>query len=240
MATNLIQNPDFNSGLNSWSTYGWYTGNTITALTSGGQSGACVKLVVPSEGDPGQSWIAQTVQLESGKEYMLSFYAKRTGNVDVWVQITMPGETKYSPSYLYWLPSGGSYKSVSYLFTAADTVDDTVSANIRLIAGSAGGTAWFDTVCLESVGDSNGNNGDDGGDDESSGTTTAGVITGDYVNVRAEPGTSAEIIAQVNTGDKVTYYAGETYYESGYYWYRCTSSTKWTGDGYIATQYVRC
>lgn len=229
MATNLIQNPDFNSGLNSWSTFGWYPGNTITALSSGGQNGACVKLVVPSEGDPGQSWIAQSLQLESGKDYTLSFYAKRTGNVDVWFEITMAGETEYSQSYRNEIPSGGDYTSISYDFTAADTVDDTVSVNIRLIAGSAGGTVWFDTVCLETASD-NGSAGVDNG--------SAGVITGNYVNVRAEPGTSAAIIAQVNTGDKVTYYAGETYYKSGYYWYRCTS-TKWPGDGYIATQYVQ-
>ncbi len=234
MATNLIQNPNFNSGLNSWSTYGWHPGNTITALSSGGQNGACVKLVVPSEGDPGQSWIAQTLQLESGKDYTLSFYAKRTGNVDVWFQITMAGETEYSQSYRSEILSGGDYTSISYDFTAADTVDDTVSVNFRFIAGSAGGTVWFDTICLEAVDDSSG---DTGGDGESSGTPTAGVITGDYVNVRAEPNTSADVKATVNTGDKVTYYAGETHEGSGYSWYRCTS-TMWENDGFIATQYV--
>lgn len=213
MATNLIQNPNFNSGLNSWSTYGWHPGNTITALSSGGQSGACVKLVVPSEGDPGQSWIAQTLQLESGKNYTLSFYAKRTGNVDVWFQITMAGETEYSQSYRSKILSGGDYTSISYNFTAADTVDDTVSVNIRLIAGSAGGTVWFDTICLEAVDDSSDEN---GGNSESSGIPTSGVITGYNVNVREEPSTSAKRITTVNTGDKVTYYAGETHEGSGY------------------------
>ncbi len=169
MATNLIQNPDFSNGLASWSTYGWYAGNTITPLTSGGKSGACVQLVVPSEGDPGQSWIAQSVQLESGKEYMLSFYAKRVGNVDVWVQITMAGETQYSPSYLYWIPSGGSYTSVSYHFTAKGIAGQNTSAYIQLIAGSAGGTVWFDTISLEAEDDESGNDsGSDSPDDEDS------------------------------------------------------------------------
>lgn len=76
-----------------------------------------------------------------------------------------------------------------------------------------------------------------GGTDTTTGTPTAGVIKGTYVRVRAEPNTSSMILTQVNTGDKVTYYAGESYSGSGYSWYRCTS-TKWNGDGYIATNYV--
>lgn len=163
MATNLIQNPNFSDGLASWTLSGWYTGNTVTPMSSGGQSGPCVKLEVPSEGDPGQSSISQIVQLEGGKEYMLSFYAKRTGNVDVWVQITMEGTSIFSPSYLYWIPSGGNYVYVPYSFTAAGVTGQTVLASIRLIAGSAGGSAWFDTVCLEAAED-------DSGDDSGSGS----------------------------------------------------------------------
>ena len=235
MATNLILNPDFNSGLNSWSTYGWHPGNTITALSSGGQSGACVKLIVPSEGDPGQSWIEQSVQLESGKEYLLSFYAKRMGDVDVWIQITMAGETEYSPSYIYWLPSAGSYKSVKYLFTATGMAGQNISADIRLIAGSAGGTVWFDTVSLIKV--NNGENVGDGGNDDADGALTDGVIRGTNVNVRETPSTSARVITRVNTGDKVSYYANDIRQGNGYSWYPCIS-TKWSGIGYIATDYV--
>lgn len=235
MATNLILNPDFNSGLNSWSTYGWHPGNTITALSYGGQSGACVKLVVPSEGDPGQSWIEQSVQLESGKEYLLSFYAKRMGDVDVWIQITMAGETKYSPSYIYWLPSAGSYKSVKYLFTATGMAGQNISADIRLIAGSAGGTVWFDTVSLIKV--NNGENVGDGDNDDADGTLTDGVIRGTNVNVRETPSTSARVITRVNTGDKVSYYANDIRQGNGYSWYPCISA-KWSGIGYIATDYV--
>lgn len=78
---------------------------------------------------------------------------------------------------------------------------------------------------------------DGGGSSGGGGTPTAGVIQGTSVRVRSQPNTSSTILTQVNTGDKVTYYAGETYSGSGYTWYRCTGS-KWSGDGYIATNYV--
>jgi len=65
----------------------------------------------------------------------------------------------------------------------------------------------------------------------------AGKISGSSVNVRPTPATTGTPKAVVNTGDKVTYYPNESYSGSGYTWYRCTS-TKWSGDGYIATQYV--
>lgn len=81
------------------------------------------------------------------------------------------------------------------------------------------------------------NNPNGGGDGSDTGTPTAGVIKGTSVRVRAQPNTTSTILTQVNTGDKVTYYAGESYSGSGYSWYRCTGS-KWSGNGYIATNYV--
>ena len=64
-----------------------------------------------------------------------------------------------------------------------------------------------------------------------------GVIRGTGVRVRAEPGTSAAILAYVNTGDAVIYDADATYCASGYLWYRCTGA-RWSGIGYIASDYV--
>lgn len=80
-------------------------------------------------------------------------------------------------------------------------------------------------------------NGGSGNSDSGTGIPTAGVIKGTKVRVRKMPNTTSDVLTQVNTGDKVTYYAGESYSGSGYTWYRCTSS-KWRGDGYIATNYV--
>lgn len=69
------------------------------------------------------------------------------------------------------------------------------------------------------------------------GSAQIGVIRGTSVRVRAEPGTSAKILAYVNTGNQVTYCSGETFSASGYRWYRCTG-TQWSGIGYIASDYV--
>ena len=85
---------------------------------------------------------------------------------------------------------------------------------------------------------SNTGGGNSSGDDTNTGTPTAGVIQGTDVRVREQPNTTSNVITMVNTGDKVTYYLGESYSGSDLTWYRCTS-TKWSGSGYIATQYVK-
>ena len=146
MATNLIANGNFSDGDLHWTKGYWYAGNTVTWRSSGGQEGGCMELSVPSVGDPGQSSIAQNVLLQGGTTYTLTFYAKRTGNVDVWVEVSTPSGTLFSPSFISSLISGGTYTKLSYTFTAGGTTGQSVNTGIRLIAGSAGGTAWFDTV----------------------------------------------------------------------------------------------
>lgn len=146
MATNLIANGNFSDGDLHWTKGYWYAGNTVTWRSSGGQEGGCMELSVPSVGDPGQSSIAQSVLLQGGTTYTLTFYAKRTGNVDVWVEVYTPSGTLFSPSFIPNLTSGGTYTKLSYTFTAGGTTGQSVNTGIRLIAGSAGGTAWFDTV----------------------------------------------------------------------------------------------
>ena len=158
MATNLIQNAAFSQGLTNWLQYTWYPDNTVCALSSGGHNGACVKLTVRSIGDPGQSYIYQPVHLTGGESYTLSFYAKRTGNVDIWAQVSSAHGTHYSPSFIPTLSQDGAYTKLSFSFTADGNSGDTVSTTIKLIAGSAGGDAWFDTV--ELVADSDGGTND--------------------------------------------------------------------------------
>lgn len=76
------------------------------------------------------------------------------------------------------------------------------------------------------------------GSSNNSGTQTAGIIKRTSVNVRSSPSINAGILAVVNTGDKMMYYAGESYSGDGYSWHRCTSSFG-AGNGYIATNYVQ-
>ena len=75
------------------------------------------------------------------------------------------------------------------------------------------------------------------GDGAQEGPAQVGVIRGTSVRVRAEPSTSARVFTYLNTGDRVTYSAGETFSGSGYRWYRCTGA-QWSGIGYIASDYV--
>ena len=102
-------------------------------------------------------------------------------------------------------------------------------------SASFGGKSGYIMSKFLSATDPNG--GGSGSVDGSGGTPTAGVIKGTGVRVRSQPNTTSTILTQVNTGDKITYYSGKTYSGSGYTWYRCTGS-KWSGDGYIATNYV--
>ena len=62
------------------------------------------------------------------------------------MEVYTPSGTLFSPSFIPNLTSGGTYTKLSYTFTAGGTTGQSVNTGIRLIAGSAGGTAWFDTV----------------------------------------------------------------------------------------------
>lgn len=145
MLTNLIKNPNFTEGSANWSTYVWYPENKVEFLNSGGQSGACVKCTVRSIGDPGQSTFSQAVMLKVGKEYTIELYAKRKSNVDVWLDVHSSAGRQGSPSMLSRLPDGGGYTKISYTFTAKGS-SNIEKHTIRILAGSAGGEAWFDSV----------------------------------------------------------------------------------------------
>ena len=149
MSTSLIRNGSFDSQGKYWKSYGWYSGNTILFPENEGQSGGCVKLSVPSTGDPGQSSVYQNIPMVTGNTYNLTFYAKRTGAVDVWAEVSANGLRVVSPSFIPQLVSGGDYVQLSYQFTVPGTGTNIVLARVRLIAGSAGGTAWFDTAEIQ-------------------------------------------------------------------------------------------
>ena|GEM_PF-3191925 len=148
MSQNLIKNGEFNQSSQNWLTYGWYSGNTIEFLPTGGLSGGCAKLTVPSTGDPGQSIISQMIPLIGGHTYKLEFYAKRVSNVDVWVSIFANGQNTFSPSFANNIPPNGGYKKLSYTFTVTGQSEQVRLVKLSLIAGSSGGTAWFDSVSL--------------------------------------------------------------------------------------------
>ena len=141
---NLLKNHNFEA-TGDWSLGNSTSGNSLAYATDAYHIGTrSIKATIGSK--LGMCTIGQTVNLEKGKTYTLSFYAKRTGNVDVWAQITVGGSTFYSPSFIPQLSS--SFNRLSYSFTVPANATST-SASIFLIAGSATGTAWFDCAQLE-------------------------------------------------------------------------------------------
>lgn len=139
---NILKNPGFESGITNWSTHCTYPGNRIEPMSTGGKNGACIKLTVPPE--KGQSFVAQTVELEPGT-YTAKFFAKRTsGNVDVWIAVCIDYEWQFSESFIPKLST--SYTELSFTFTVSGSGKRDV--HIQFIAGSAEGVAWFDETSL--------------------------------------------------------------------------------------------
>ena len=141
---NLLKNHNFEA-TGDWTLGNSTSGNSLAYATDAYHIGTrSIKATIGS--NLGMCTIGQTVALEKGKTYTLSFYAKRTGNVDIWTQINVGGSTFYSPSFIPQLSS--SFNRLSYSFTVPANATST-SASIYLIAGSATGTAWFDCAQLE-------------------------------------------------------------------------------------------
>lgn len=149
MATNLIRNGSFSHQGKYWTTYSWRSENTVVFQEAGGQTGSCVELSVPSTGNPGQSSVFQFIPMVTGNTYTLTFYAKRTGSVDVWVEVFANGSYVFSPSFIPQLVSDGDYVKLTYQFTVPGAGSNIALARVRLIAGSARGTAWFDTAEIQ-------------------------------------------------------------------------------------------
>ncbi len=153
MLQNLVLNGDFTSGNQHWTAYKWYPENTVEFLPTGGREGACAKLTVRSTGDPGQSLIYQHIQMQVGKTYELVFWARRVSNVDVWVQVFANNQTISSPSFASKLYPNAQYAQIKYSFTIPGSGTQSIPVMIRLIAGSAGGSAWFDSVSIQGAQD---------------------------------------------------------------------------------------
>lgn len=82
----------------------------------------------------------------------------------------------------------------------------TILPGIVLVTKDIPATLCLNILQLLIPMDGSGNTGTGTG----TGTPTAGVIKGTSVRVRKEPNTTSAILAHVNTGDKVTYYAAES------------------------------
>ncbi len=207
---NAIKNPGFESGMDEWSIYGWYSGNKVEHQATGGiDNGKCVKLTVPAE--KGQSHIYTHASVMPGS-HTLKFNVKRIiGDVDVWIMLYVNGAWKYSPSFIPQLTS--SFTELSYTFAA--TGYGMQNVEIRLIAGSAEGVALFDNVSLMV----------DESEYESpyDGWLYANVIQND-VRLRDTPSTSGSIVGYYPKGRRAVIK------DAGNGWFKCRWKNK---DAYI-------
>ena len=150
----ILSNPSFNSGTSNWYIAPVYVENSTTWASGEGISGTgCVKMTITRTNDPGMCVIHQDVTIKTGYQYRLSFYAKRSGNIDIWARTTIDGKTTNYASAIPNLSSSSDiYKKITYIINVPSQSKSQVSANIALIAGSATGTAWFDNASFELAG----------------------------------------------------------------------------------------
>ena len=151
MATqpNLIVNGNFEGYSAGWKQTAWYPENIVEFYTNGGQSGGYVKLTIRANGDPGTNRIYQSVELKTGATYTLSFYAKRSGNVDLWIQYRIGTNNAISSGSLKGIfLDGYGWKKHSIDIKVPSGSSDTIQTTIDFIAGSAAGYVCYDTIEL--------------------------------------------------------------------------------------------
>ena len=140
---NLVENSSFENDLNSWKHHQTEAENLIEIDNTNAYDGTkCAKL---STTKAGQCRLQQTLKLIGGKTYTLSFYAKRTDTIDVWVS---------------YFPNGGSWVSCpsrrNEITGTYQRIDQEICVNaagvidvvIAIIAGSKPGIAWIDNITL--------------------------------------------------------------------------------------------
>lgn len=141
---NLFKNHNFESS-SDWSLNNATSGNSIAYVTDTKYLGSqCLKIIIGA--NQGSCSARQSILLEKGKTYTVSFYAKRTSNVDVWVQVSVGGFTFFSPSFIPQMSS--EFSRLAYTFTVPESAT-SAQATIFLIGGSQPGTTWFDCAQLE-------------------------------------------------------------------------------------------
>lgn len=146
---NLIVNGNFEGYSAGWKQTAWYPENIVEFYTNGGQSGGYVKLTIRANGDPGTNRIYQSVELKTGATYTLSFYAKRSGNVDLWIQYRIGTNNAISSGSLKGIfLDGYGWKKHSIDIKVPSGSSDTIQATIDFIAGSAAGYVCYDTIEL--------------------------------------------------------------------------------------------
>ena len=127
MAKNHLTNGELNNNAAGWGVDVSYPSvNTAACTTNGAHSGTCLRAEIRNM-DPGTISLYQAVKLTPGRKYKLSFYAKRTGNIDVWAAYQAGNNAKVNGNSMKSsLTSGGNYKRMSYTFTVPSSSASSV------------------------------------------------------------------------------------------------------------------
>ena len=112
MAKNYLTNGELNNNAAGWGVDVSYPSVNTAAIRNT---------------DPGTISLYQAVKLTPGRKYKLSFYAKRTGNIDVWAAYQAGSNAKVNGNSMKSsLTSGGNYKRMSYTFTVPSSSASSV------------------------------------------------------------------------------------------------------------------
>ncbi len=156
MGPNLISNGSFDANTNGWYISPVYAENSIDHIPYDGiNDSGCVKMTITRTNNPGMCMIYQTLDttIQTGKQYKLVFWAKRSGNIDIWAGVTINGVLEHKPSALEQMNHNpNQFYKVEYVINVPSQTSAYVPAEITLIAGSATGTAWFDDVSFYMIG----------------------------------------------------------------------------------------
>lgn len=175
-----------------------------------------------------QEWFSTSYNGYSG--YVVAQYVAITEDGDTCTVSTSSGSLNIRKT---------ASTSADVVFTAAKGATlrllDTTSVSGWYRVSNASGTGWGSSAYLTLDNDSCTDDSSGNGDSALNGTETYGTIRCDnYVNIRSSYSTSSDVIGRLFNGDPVVYYAGESYSNGDYTWYRI----RFDGDAYIASNYV--
>ncbi len=163
----------------------------VTDGTNAKEGTRCLKL--PYRSAAGMQYAYQSVNLVPSKEYILSFFAKRSGRLDVWAGYSYTdtngvNQRVHGPSLLSQMPDNGGYRRQEYRFTVPSTASSNYCVYIHggNDPSDAGVSAYVDDVVLVRA---------DGGGGEGD-TIRTGYINAVDTAVRSSMSTSGTLLGR--------------------------------------------
>ncbi len=207
--------------------------NIVTDSTNAKEGTRCLKL--PYRSAAGMQYAYQSVNLVPSKEYILSFFAKRSGRLDVWAgysytDVNGVNQMVHGPSLLSQMPDNGGYRRQEYRFTVPSTASSNYCVYIHggNNPSDIGVSAYVDDVVLVRA-DGSGSGG--GGSQPSDDYMYADVVVGSAgLKVRPTPSTAEPPIGYHPNGRlAVVKDFGDTD------WYKCRWQDK---EGYVLKSFL--